>query len=64
MNKNEQQKHRYKHIKSGGIYILICEALKEDNQEKYIVYQSEETNIVWARPKVEFDEKFVRLIDE
>ena len=26
-------KIKYKHIKSGGIYIFICEALKEDNQE-------------------------------
>lgn len=57
-------KIKYRHIKSGGIYIFICEALKEDNQEKYVVYQSEETNIIWTRPKVEFDEKFVRLIDE
>lgn len=57
-------KIKYKHSKSGGIYIFICEALKEDNQEKYVVYQSEETNTVWTRPKVEFDEKFVRLIDE
>ena len=64
MNKNEQQKHRYKHLKSGGIYIFICEALKEDNQEKYVVYQSEETNIVWIRPKIEFDEKFVSLTEE
>lgn len=56
-------KIKYKHIKSGVIYIFICEALKEDNKEKYIVYQSEETNIIWTRPKVEFYEKFVRLID-
>ena len=57
-------KIKYKHLKSGGIYIFICEALKENNQEKYVVYQSEETNIIWTIPKVEFDEKFVRLIDE
>ena len=61
MNKSEQQKHRYKHIQSGGVYIFICEALKENNQEQYVVYKSEETNIVWTRPKVEFDEKFIKL---
>lgn len=44
----------YKHIKSGGLYRLVCLAVHEGTGAHYAVYESLKTGEVWLRPSEEF----------
>jgi hypothetical protein len=43
----------YRHYK-GGLYRLLYEALREDDETLMAVYQSLEDGCVWVRPWTEF----------
>jgi hypothetical protein len=45
---------RYKHVKTGGVYEIVCEAKTEGTGTPVIVYRNVSTSEVWTRPKVYF----------
>jgi hypothetical protein len=55
----------YRHIKTGGIYIILCRAKDESSNVDLVVYGNIETLDSWTRPATEFyDGRFVRVEDE
>lgn len=45
----------WRHVKTGGLYAVICEAVREHDLEPLTVYKSVNgDNRVWARPSAEF----------
>jgi hypothetical protein len=53
---------RFRHVKTGGVYQVLCECRREVDDEPMIAYRSEATNVVWVRPKTEFyDGRFAAL---
>lgn len=46
----------YRHYK-GGLYLVRSIAKHTETQESLVIYQSIETNIMWARPLTMFHEK-------
>lgn len=49
-----------RHVKSGGDYIVVCEATIEATMLPAVVYRSEKDGSVWVRPRGEFcDGRFV-----
>jgi hypothetical protein len=44
----------YRHIKTGGLYRVICIASVEATLELVVVYQSEQDGQCWTRPLDEF----------
>lgn len=65
MNTKNYKKGTYKHFK-GGMYTLISVAKNSETLEDMIIYQSNETGILWCRPaemwdeEVEFENKKVK----
>ena len=65
MNTKNYKKGTYKHFK-GGMYTLISVAKNSETLEDMIIYQSNETGILWRRPaemwdeEVEFENKKVK----
>lgn len=56
---------KYIHEKSGVIYSLLCIANQGLNNDKWVetaVYQSEKDLKIYARPYVDFKEKFKKVI--
>lgn len=52
-----RRKHAsHRHLKTGGLYVLLCRGLLEKNKTDVVVYQGVITGIVWVRPAVEFDD--------
>lgn len=52
----------YRHVKSGGIYELVCRALDEANPAVSRVIYRSATGVLWDRLASEFDDgRFVRL---
>lgn len=48
------------HVKSNGLYRVLNFAIIEATNTEAVVYQSEETGIIWVRPSLEFfDGRFV-----
>lgn len=55
----------YKHLKSGGIYEVICNAHHESTGELMVVYRNMASGEIWVRPAVEFnDGRFERMVNE
>ena len=51
-----------RHVKTGGDYVVLCEAVIEATMTKAIVYKSVKTGDVWVRPAAEFcDGRFVGI---
>lgn len=49
-----------KHLKTGGMYVVVCEAVIEATMTKAVVYRSIKDDCVWVRPASEFcDGRFV-----
>lgn len=49
-----------RHVKTGGCYIVVCEATIEATMTKAIVYRSVKDGETWVRPLTEFcDGRFV-----
>lgn len=44
----------YKHLKTGGEYIVLTEATREADQVPVVVYQNVNLGNVWVRPRGEF----------
>lgn len=50
------------HLKSGGVYSVICEAENEADLTLLVVYKALHDNRIWARPKEQFlDGRFVKM---
>lgn len=50
----------FRHVKTGGIYEVVCHATIEKTKEVAVVYRSIDTDIKWVRPLSEFfDGRFV-----
>lgn len=45
---------RVRHVKTGGIYRVICGGRLEADLTRIVVYQSEQTGETWVRPRSEF----------
>ena len=53
-----------RHVKSGGLYIIVDEGYQESDASPVVVYKSLVTGTVWVRPAVEFfDGRFRVLTD-
>lgn len=52
---------RYTHYKKGGLYVILCYAIRESDFVSMVVYKSVETLKVWVRPESEFLEKFLSV---
>jgi hypothetical protein len=53
---------RFVHVRTGGIYVVLMQALLEANAERAVVYRSERDGTVWVRPFVEFaDGRFAEI---
>lgn len=51
---------RWRHVKTGGLYVIVDTAIREADGTAMVVYRSE-TGVVWARPLSEFgDGRYVR----
>jgi hypothetical protein len=51
----------YRHVKTGGLYVILGDALIEDGAVCSIVYQSLADGQVWVRPTKEFfDGRFTK----
>lgn len=49
-----------KHVKTGGLYVVLCEAVIEATMTKAVVYKSIHDGTVWVRPSSEFcDGRFI-----
>jgi hypothetical protein len=44
----------YRHVKTGGLYRILCIASVESTLERVVVYQSEQDGRCWTRPLDEF----------
>lgn len=44
----------YRHIKTGGLYRILCNASVESTLEPVVVYQSKQDGRCWTRPLEEF----------
>jgi hypothetical protein len=44
----------YRHVKTGGLYRVVCIASVEATLELVVVYQSEQDGRCWTRPLDEF----------
>lgn len=52
----------YRHIKTGGIYVVMCNATRESDGELMVVYRNVDTGDRWVRPASEFnDGRFERV---
>jgi len=52
----------YQHLKTGGIYEVICNAAIEKTGELVVVYRNTKTGERWVRPAAEFnDSRFKRI---
>ena len=55
-------KETYRHVKTNGVYEVICNARNEKSLETMVVYRKVDTGERWVRPAAEFnDGRFVRL---
>ncbi|MBS0193221.1 MAG: DUF1653 domain-containing protein [Proteobacteria bacterium] len=55
----------YRHVKTGGIYEVLCNATVEKDGTLAIVYKNAKTGERWIRPADEFnDGRFERAQDE
>jgi hypothetical protein len=51
MNKEDVIKGQYvKHIKSGGVYWVVCLATHSETQEELVVYRKDKSGETWVRP--------------
>lgn len=51
----------YLHNKTSGLYVVICEAKRESDQEPMIIYRKVGTDEKWVRPASEFfDGRFAK----
>lgn len=51
----------WKHVKTGGRYMVICMALEEATETPVVVYRGLENGGTWTRPAREFlDGRFER----
>lgn len=49
-----------RHVKSGGHYTVVCEAMIEATMTPAVVYRAAKDHTVWIRPRAEFcDGRFV-----
>lgn len=44
----------YRHVKTGGLYRIVCIASVEATLELVVVYQSQQDGRWWTRPMEEF----------
>jgi hypothetical protein len=52
----------YQHVKTGGLYEIVCEGSIESDHAPQVVYRSLDTGKVWIRPRAEFfDGRFKEL---
>jgi hypothetical protein len=52
----------WRHVKTGGRYLVICMALEEASETPVVVYRDMEKGATWARPAREFmDGRFEKL---
>lgn len=51
----------WRHVATGGEYVILAEALEEATQRPVTVYRSLGTGITWTRPRDEFNARFERL---
>lgn len=52
----------YRHVKSRGVYQVVCRATIEKDETAAVVYRSAKDDTVWVRPREEFcDGRFERL---
>ena len=55
----------WRHLKTGHLYQVVCEATIETTMTPAIIYGSPDQKRIWVRPKDEFyDGRFVKLSDE
>lgn len=60
-SERRQPPELYLHIKTGGVYEVLCNARAEASSVLLVVYRNVETGERWARPAAEFnDGRFVR----
>ena len=45
-----------KHIKTGGLYFIICYGLQESDKTPVVVYKSLDNEQIWVRPTEEFED--------
>lgn len=51
---------KYKHVKTGGDYVMLCNATLAVNGGPVVVYGSVNDGVIWVRPEGEFyDGRFV-----
>ncbi len=53
----------YRHLKTGGLYTIVCAAEIEKTLAEVIVYRSVETGRTWVRPTKEFFDGRFKLED-
>jgi hypothetical protein len=60
--------NKYKHTKTGNVYVLLCQAKLEADETLMAVYRREAAPLVdlgkiaiWVRPWSEFEAKFERI---
>lgn len=50
----EPRSEIYRHIKTGGLYVVIADAEMEANGDFAVVYRSLDDGRIWVRPSSEF----------
>ena len=59
-----EPKEMYRHIKTGNVYEVICNAYLESTGELMVVYRGAITGGRWIRPASEFcDGRFERIAE-
>jgi hypothetical protein len=52
----------YRHLKTGGLYTIVCIACEEATECPVVVYRSQQDHRTWTRPLEEFmDGRFQKV---
>lgn len=55
---------RYRHVRTGGVYDVICYAKRESDGAEMAVYWNPVSEEAWVRPKSEFHDGRFELVRE
>lgn len=55
---------RWRHVKTGGVYEFVAEAMNEADTSVVIVYRNVETGVTWVRAAGEFFDGRFECVDE
>lgn len=63
-DRHAAQPQRWRHVKTGGVYEFVAEAMNEADTSVVIVYRNVETGVTWVRAAGEFFDGRFECVDE